>query len=225
MIVIPEEKSNIAWFKLAEFVMRKEKERALNIYRLLEHSFNNPAFAKQLEGDLLAAFHDEKAREKYYQAAYIYESQDELFLALLMYEKVLLFSLQVPILHKVIFLAQKVNLFHKLLHFAKLFIVFSVQQGAFKQAYDLIIQLPFNRAHKSALHELSLITVLETPSHDLILLCHHFNQIRNDYIQHNEHDKIYALLQIIEEKNLELFNLCQNPTGFNSLPTEKYVQQ
>lgn len=68
----PTDKYTIAWFKLAEFVTRKEKERALGIYRLLVHSLHDDALALQLEGDLLLSFGDEKALEKYTKAAEAY---------------------------------------------------------------------------------------------------------------------------------------------------------
>lgn len=76
---LPLEKHNVAWFKLAEFVSRREKERALGVYRLLSHSLPSDAFAAQLEGDLLAAFYDkEKALEAYQKAAHLYEKSGQL---------------------------------------------------------------------------------------------------------------------------------------------------
>ena len=55
---LPSDKYNVAWFKLAECVARGEKEKALGVYRLLVHSLDEPAFIRQLEGDLLLAFKD-----------------------------------------------------------------------------------------------------------------------------------------------------------------------
>lgn len=49
------DKHSIAWFKIAEYVSRGEKERALGVYRLLSHSFNDEAVARQLEGDIYFA--------------------------------------------------------------------------------------------------------------------------------------------------------------------------
>lgn len=70
---LPSDKYNIAWFKLAEFVSRGEKERALGIYRLLVHSFNDKALAAQLAGDLFLAFNDHKeACVRYTHAAELY---------------------------------------------------------------------------------------------------------------------------------------------------------
>lgn len=64
--------SSVAWFKLAEFVMRGEKERALSIHRLLSHSLPNKALVAQLEGDLLASFNDTRALDSYKRAVELY---------------------------------------------------------------------------------------------------------------------------------------------------------
>ena len=66
-------KRNVAWFTLAECVSRGEKERALGVYRLLSHSLDDSAVIAQLEGDLLWAFNDTTALEKYYIAASRYQ--------------------------------------------------------------------------------------------------------------------------------------------------------
>jgi tetratricopeptide (TPR) repeat protein len=85
----PVEKFNVAWFKLAEFVGRKEKERALSVYRLLSHSLPDDAFAAQLEGDLLMAFLDEKAVDAYQKAARLYEKNGQCDHAAFLYEQML----------------------------------------------------------------------------------------------------------------------------------------
>ncbi len=86
---IPFDKFNVAWFKLAEFVGRKEKERALGVYKLLSHSLLDDAFAAQLEGDLFMAFHDEKAVDAYQRAAKLYEKNGQLAHAALVYEQMM----------------------------------------------------------------------------------------------------------------------------------------
>jgi hypothetical protein len=80
------QKYNVAWFKLAEYVSRKEKERALAIYKLLAHSLNDQAFAAQLEGDLLLAFADEAAFDRYGQAVRFYLSAEKSAEAAAVYE-------------------------------------------------------------------------------------------------------------------------------------------
>lgn len=71
-----ERQKSISWFKLAEFVERGEKERALGIYKLLALSINDLAFTYQLEGDILLAFDDSQATTKYLQAAEHYIKQN-----------------------------------------------------------------------------------------------------------------------------------------------------
>ncbi len=83
---MPSEKYNIAWFKLAEFVARGEKERALALYRLLVHAFDDKALAFQLEGDLLLSFNDSIASERYSIAAQIYYKEGRLIEAAAVYE-------------------------------------------------------------------------------------------------------------------------------------------
>jgi tetratricopeptide (TPR) repeat protein len=87
---IPTDKYNVAWFKLAECVSRGEKERALGVYRLLSHSFEDAAFAAQLQGDIFLAFDDKKgAAEQYAHAARLYISTNRLLQAAAIYEHLL----------------------------------------------------------------------------------------------------------------------------------------
>jgi hypothetical protein len=77
-----ERQKSIGWFKLAEFVERGEKERALGIYKLLALSIDDLAFAYQLEGDILLAFEDTLASSKYLQAAEHYIKQNNIMAAI-----------------------------------------------------------------------------------------------------------------------------------------------
>ena len=86
---IPPDKYSVAWFKLAEFVGRGEKERALGLYRLLVHSFDDRAFAYQLEGDLLLSFRDAEAHDRYIQAARLYQEDGDMLKAAAIYEHLL----------------------------------------------------------------------------------------------------------------------------------------
>lgn len=69
--------ASIAWFKLAELITRREREKALNVYRLLAHSFERKAYALQLEGDILWSLDDKAALEKYRQAAFLYHKEKQ----------------------------------------------------------------------------------------------------------------------------------------------------
>lgn len=77
-----ESHKSISWFKLAEFVERGEKERALGIYKLLALSINDIAFTYQLEGDILLAFEDELAISKYLQAVEQHIKQNNILAAI-----------------------------------------------------------------------------------------------------------------------------------------------
>jgi hypothetical protein len=83
---LPADKYNVAWFKLADFVVRGEKERAMGMYRLLMHSIDDKALALQLEGDLLLSFNDEVAQERYRAAALTYIADNRLMEAAAVYE-------------------------------------------------------------------------------------------------------------------------------------------
>lgn len=86
---IKERKSSIAWFKLAELISRGEKEKALNLYRLLSHSFDDRGYVLQVEGDILWSFEDKAAIEKYQQAAFLYKKEQKLTAAVSVYEHLL----------------------------------------------------------------------------------------------------------------------------------------
>ena len=60
---------SIAWVKLAECILRREKERAFGVYSLLSHSFDNLAVRLQLEGDILLAFEDQLGAARVYEKA------------------------------------------------------------------------------------------------------------------------------------------------------------
>lgn len=83
-------KHTLAWFKLAEFVWRKEKERALAIYKLLAHSLHDEALAFQLEGDILLSFNDQKGCNSYMKAAALYEKHEKYASAAALYENLAL---------------------------------------------------------------------------------------------------------------------------------------
>ena len=88
---IPSDKYTIAWFKLADCVSKGEREKAFGVYRLLAHSIDDYAYALKLEGDLLFAFNDGGAFEKYEQAAVLYQQHKRFKEAIALYED-LIFS-------------------------------------------------------------------------------------------------------------------------------------
>ncbi|MCL5875603.1 MAG: hypothetical protein M1114_03970 [Candidatus Dependentiae bacterium] len=107
MAQIMNEKNSVAWFKLAELVARREKERALDIYRLLSHSLPNPAYAAKLEAEVLAVFNDSKAIDSYMRAAQIYELQENFIQAFYIYELISFFERQEDCFQKMLELHQR----------------------------------------------------------------------------------------------------------------------
>ena len=65
----------VAWYKLADLIARKEREKALSVFRLLSHSYEDKAFVLQVEADILLALDDEQATKRYEQAAYLYKKE------------------------------------------------------------------------------------------------------------------------------------------------------
>lgn len=74
------DKHTIAWFKIAECVSRGEKERALGVYRLLSHSFNDNAVARQLEADIHLSFGERDVAISLYQQAMEWYQKTERYL-------------------------------------------------------------------------------------------------------------------------------------------------
>lgn len=79
-------KSSIAWFKLAEVIMRGEKERVLTICRLLIHSLPSEPLKLQLEAEILRIFDDQNALFYYVKAAQMYSKANELAQAIFLYK-------------------------------------------------------------------------------------------------------------------------------------------
>jgi len=81
---------SIAWFNLAQLIVRGEKEKALHLFRLLTHSLGDKAYALQVEGDMHWAFGDVvTAQSRYHQAARLYCKEARMRAAIGVYEHVL----------------------------------------------------------------------------------------------------------------------------------------
>jgi tetratricopeptide (TPR) repeat protein len=82
--------ASVAWYKLSDLIARKEKEKALSVYRLLAHSFEDKAYALQLEADILLYLDDDtEAIEKYKQAVFLYKKENRLIDAIAVCEHLL----------------------------------------------------------------------------------------------------------------------------------------
>jgi tetratricopeptide (TPR) repeat protein len=86
---IPTNNSSVAWFKIANLIERREREKALSVYKLMVHSLPDRAYALQLEGDILLSFEDIAAAcEKYIQAAHLYQDAKRWLDAVSVYEHI-----------------------------------------------------------------------------------------------------------------------------------------
>ena len=113
---LPSERYSVAWFKLADCIARGEKERALGVYRLLAHSFDDPALARQLHADILLSFNDERAQKVYEEAAILYRERNQLIEAAAVYEHLvtvdsqnILYRTQIIELYQLMGIASKVS--------------------------------------------------------------------------------------------------------------------
>jgi len=80
---------NLAWFKLADLIARGEREKALNVFRLLSHSLSDRAYVLQVEGDILWYLDDKMSMERYKQAAFLYQKEKRWVDAISIYEHIL----------------------------------------------------------------------------------------------------------------------------------------
>lgn len=156
MIKQDSNKQIVAWFKIAEFVSRGEKERALALYRLLAHAINDAAFAQQLEGDILLSFNDEQSFDRYAHAAQLYCKGGRLSEASAVYEHLLLLAprnserLQLIVdLYKQF--PHQPRTFDALQHFIRLL----VSQQEFEKASFMLQQLPadFGTVHQELVNQ------------------------------------------------------------------------
>ncbi len=86
---IPQNNSSVAWFKIANLIERKEREKALSVYKLMSHSLQDRAYALQLEGDILWYFEEiPESCLKYLQSAFLYRNAQRWLDAVSLYEQV-----------------------------------------------------------------------------------------------------------------------------------------
>lgn len=82
--------ASIAWFKLAHLIEKREREKALAVFRLFTHSLKDKAYTLQLEGDMLWALDDTGlAEEKYANAAFLYQKEKRWVYAVALYESLI----------------------------------------------------------------------------------------------------------------------------------------
>lgn len=153
-------RSNIAWFKLAEFVSRGERERALSIYRLLSHSISDKAFVAQLRGDILRAFNDKHALQAYEEAAEYYEGHKQMQAAVLYEEMSVLDNESYERAMKVLNAYQEIGWLDKTQKCAERVIDILLRKKRYFQIHEIIRDINLPSAQKAELHERFVVGVL-----------------------------------------------------------------
>lgn len=162
------DKINLAWFKLEEFVARGEKEKALNIYRLLMHSINDEAVKFQLEGDILRAFNDPEAVHAYLKAAQVYEQDAKLVQAVELYEHINSLTPDsyengkaMLVLYEK--LAQTTKKYAtKIYAAAEHLLRILIKRNKLVQGHELIQEVELAFSQKAGLHALFVVAILES---------------------------------------------------------------
>lgn len=188
---LPSDKYNVAWFKLAEFVSRGERERALCLYKLLIHSFDDYALAAQLEGDILLAFNDiQAACQRYREAATLYVQSKKLIEAAAVYEHILLLDTQSQE-----DLLQIISLYEQLLINSRLYVHIKCLCSTFVQTNQIDKLEEFMQVWEKKITDVEVTEL--------------YNSITVALIKNNSDAKIVRLFL---KKSLDFLMVCDNKT-------------
>lgn len=134
--------SNVAWFKLAEFIRRGEKERALSLYRLLTHSLADKSFLKKLEADIWFVFDVQQAQILYENAANLYKQEGNIIQALMIFEQLALqFPKNFQYQQTIIEFCKALQLSEKLLLWQRQHYILLLEQGSVEKAKNIFMSL------------------------------------------------------------------------------------
>ena len=205
----------LAWFNLAEFVARGEKERALSIFRLLSHSLRDEAVVLQLEGDILQAFNDERAFESYEKAARLYQKRGEDVQALALYQQLNeLFPSSQEVLTVLIALYQKQKNSQRACSAAQQLIALLLKKNAFHEAHTAITLLQIESSLKAKLHEQLAVALIISPVNreELFLIRSHIKSALDGYVMGAPEDqpKVAALLASLAGIDAGLHEFARN---------------
>lgn len=199
---LPSDKHTIAWFKLAEFVARGEKEKALGIYKLLMLSVDDEAFACKLEGDILFSFNDQQAIEKYYHSAILYQREGKDIEAAAIYENLLMiFPESKDYINKLIDIYKKLNLKQPLGNVLKKLCLLQIKLHDLQNAIQTLeaLQMATNDQHVDILEQLSFELIDKTFNKEIILK--HINKTLNEFFLNNDRMRLQQFLSKLEVIN------------------------
>lgn len=200
---------NLAWFKLSEFILRGEKERAFGIYKILVLAFDSEAFCALLEGDLYASFNEHKmAFEKYLHAAKLYESAKETFLAAITYESLIkVADKSANIWQQLLILYQEINYMPKIEFILKNLFYNLLKENRADEAKEILNELE-KIGNSIEERELWSIYLLEINAKDEALM--HINKILEDHFVNGSSMEIQKFLSKLYALDQDVYNYAIN---------------
>lgn len=211
MMQLPSDKYTIAWFKLAEFVVRGEKERALGMYRLLAHSLPDEAFAAQLEGDLFLAFQDERAIDSYQRSAIKYERTGRLPQAAAVHEHLIaLMPDTLSMSTKIIHLYEALKNEVKIDYWMKDFVRLSIAQHVGDAAHKLIDSLHISSEYRLRFHEYLTHELITQRYQDQTVIKETLNHLLEGYVHHDNSRELAHLLAKLNAHDESLATYAQD---------------
>jgi tetratricopeptide (TPR) repeat protein len=207
MVSLPSDKHTLAWFKLADLVMRKEKEKAVGMYRLLAHSLTDEAIIAQLEGDLLLAFQDNKAIACYERAALCYDRQGKLAEAAAVYEH--LSTLQPD---ATTYITTLIKLYEKLAYEPKIarclchLIRVLLRKNLIQEAHRIIEDCTLPLSYQLPLHEQFVIASADQNFNTHELVVHHLLVVLDAYLKRDCQDGLTLFLTKLMALNSDLYH-------------------
>lgn len=199
-------KYTIAWFKLAEFIARREKERALGIFKLLAHSLNNKGLVFQLEGDIFLSFQDfQKAIKLYSQAALVYEEEKKFLSAAAVYEQLInLTSEPIEFIFKMLKLYFKIGNKKKITNSINLLTNIICINNKFYEIDRLIMDTDLSENDRLLILELMVFGFLKDKKVQGSYLYKYIEQIADGYNRFNP-KKLDEFIKFLEKLNSDLY--------------------
>jgi len=198
---VASDKYTIAWFKLAECIARGEREKALGVYRLLSHSLEDPAFALQLEGDILWAFNDSSgAIARYRDAAQLYHKSSNYRHAAGLYEQLaLLVPHNIQILTALVTIYKSLALIPSMMHHGLALSTLFIAQKRYDDLLNLLISLEeiVGLSALSAEYTKGCINIIEYAPELVDHGSHFLRKAIQSLLQANNYDQLTLLVSTV----------------------------
>lgn len=213
MRLLASESYNVAWFKLADFIARGEKERALSVLKLLMHSVQDEAIPYQLEGDILLAFDDELALDRYHVAANLYKKSGKMKQAASVYEHVCLFKEDERILEALFGLylslhdeVEALNTFSRIAKFCLKNDNFGFISNLF---HRYLLECDENMQGQLSIRFVSALLLYDENNKQL---CAHVYQTIDILKQASKDEELFTFLSQLEELDYDMYQKAQQYT-------------